>query len=172
VRPRAPRPQLRRDSLGRYGEGSFVVVSCDLRQVRWWRPARVAVLVAVCALLSAGPADAQVIPPPDSATLAREAAHAAMLHWVESAGRSEQIVTLKNTSQEFIQVESYEIYECINISPSRLCRVHRDGPLIRPGQTIKLVTLGRLRPTQGWSFRYRFQVRFLRDSLPRDTIRP
>jgi hypothetical protein len=115
----------------------------------------------------------QFVPPPDSVTLARAAARAAIVHWVESAGRaSEQVIKLKNTSGQVVQLESYEIYECINIAPSRVCRVNEGGQLIRPGETIALVTLGRRYNRDAWRYRYRFEVRFVRDSSSTDSTTP
>lgn len=109
---------------------------------------------------------AQQIPSADSATLGRASAHAAVVHWVDSlVNPSDQVVRLKNTSSRVVQVESFEVYECINVAPSRVCKVHEGGQMIRPGKTITLVTLGRRSSYDAWSYRYRFQVRFVTDSV-------
>jgi hypothetical protein len=123
------------------------------------------VTLVVAALLGGGvPASAQQILPPDSATLAESAARAALTYWEASTGGSaEQSVFLRNNSDRPIQITSYEVYECVNVA-RRTCRVVTPGPLVGPGKTVTLVAIGRLRPTSGWSYRYRFNARFAPDS--------
>ncbi len=111
---------------------------------------------------------AQVVPHPDSATIARASyAETKLVYWVESTGgHSEQAVFLKNTSTEPIEVINFEIYDCINLR-GKVCGVHAPGPLIAPGKTVRLVVIDRGFSKEAWSFRYRFHAAFLH--APTDT---
>ncbi len=108
---------------------------------------------------------AQTLPQPDSATLALSAARAALSYWEAATyqGSREQSVFLRNNSTRTIQIASYEVRECVNIS-RRVCGVHTPGPVIRPGKTVILVTLVRQQYNEGYSYRYRFSPRFVADS--------
>ena len=130
------------------------------------RPLRLtAVTIALCAGRSV---NAQVVPHPDSATIARASyAETKLVYWVESTnGQAEQAVFLKNTSTEPIQVTNYEIYDCVNLR-GKVCGVHVPGPLIAPGKTVRLVVIDRGFSQEAWSFRYRFHAAFLH--APTDT---
>jgi hypothetical protein len=122
------------------------------------------ILVAAALLGTASPASAQELPPPDSATMAESAARAALSYWEASTGGSaEQSVFIRNNSDRPVQITSYEVYECFNVA-RRTCRVVTPGPVVRPGKTITLVAIGRQRPNDRWSYRYRFNARFVPDS--------
>ena len=119
-------------------------------------------LLLVPVLLAGIPAraSAQVYTRPDSVALARAAAFAELVHWVETShGTSEHTVYLRSSSSQAIQVVSYEVYDCINI-PSRVCKVHQPGPVIQPGKIMRLVTISRRRQ-ESWSYSYRFEVSYL-----------
>ena len=111
-------------------------------------------------LAGAVSARAQTIPQPDSATLARSAAHSALTYWEASSnGPGEQSVYLKNNSTRPIQIVSYEVYDCTNIRGST-CKVHTPGPRIDPGKTKILVTIDQLHGNAPWSYKYRFEADF------------
>lgn len=112
------------------------------------------------ALLLPATVHAQTIPQPDSAALARSAAHAALSYWMASSnGPGEQSVYLKNNSTRPIQIVSYEVYACTNIR-GRTCGIHTPGPRIDPGKTKILVTVQQLRYDAPWSYQYRFEADF------------
>jgi hypothetical protein len=117
-------------------------------------------------VLTATTVEAQVYTRPDTAALERAAAFAEMTVWVETThGTSEQSVMLRNNSRRLVQVMSYEIYNCINI-PTRVCKVHEPGPVVKPGKTIRLVTVSRRRDEDAWSYSYKFSVAYVRPPLP------
>ena len=117
-------------------------------------------LIAPLLLVAAARAGAQTIPQPDSATLARSAAHSALTYWEASSnGPGEQSVYLKNNSTRPIQIVSYEVYDCTNIRGST-CKVHTPGPRIDPGKTKILVTIDQLHGNAPWSYKYRFEADF------------
>ena len=117
-------------------------------------------LTALLSIAIAGSARAQTIPQPDSATLARSAAHSALTYWEASSnGPGEQSVYLKNNSTRPIQIVSYEVYDCTNIRGST-CKVHTPGPRIDPGKTKILVTIDQLHINAPWSYKYRFEADF------------
>jgi hypothetical protein len=121
-------------------------------------------LLALLVVAPLAPAVAQIIPQPDSATLANSAARSALTYWeASSGGPEEQSVYLKNNSTRAIWIPSYEVYECNNI-PHKVCGVHSPGPTIPPGKTITLVTISRVRDNFGWSYRYRYTAQFVPDS--------
>jgi hypothetical protein len=109
------------------------------------------------------PAVCQVYTRPDSARIANAVdAGALIVHWIETTtDRSEQAVYLRNTSNEPIQVTSYEIYDCQNLR-GNVCGVHAPGPVIKPGKTVELVVVSQSFRYEAWSFRYRFHTVFLR----------
>ncbi len=112
----------------------------------------------LCLLLSPGRLGAQVSLPPDSATLQRAAeAGVYLLHWVQKVNSSEHTIHFKNTAQFAIQVVDWEVYECINIR-EKDCGPHTAGPLIQPGQSIRLATVRQRERRSAYSFLYRFHV--------------
>ena len=120
--------------------------------------------------LVAAPAVAQTYPHPDSATVARAVdAGARLVHWIETTnGRSEHAVFLRNTSQEPIQITSFDIYDCVNLRGS-VCGSHSPGPRLAPGKTVRLVVISRNLSQSAWSYKYRFHAAFVRDTVTADT---
>jgi hypothetical protein len=86
--------------------------------------------------------DQQVTYHADSAKVAAAAAAGVkLIHWVQtSPAANEHVIYVRNISQQPIQVTSYEIYDCFNLS-GRVCGVHAPGPLLAPGQTKRLVII-------------------------------
>jgi hypothetical protein len=123
--------------------------------------------VVSVALCSGRSGNAQVVPHPDSATIARASyAETKLVYWVESTGgHAEQAVFLRNTSTEPIQVTDYEIYDCVNLR-GKVCGVHSPGPLIAPGKTVRIVVIDQGSSEEAWSFRYRFHATFLHAPNP------
>ena len=116
--------------------------------------------IALCLLLSARALQAQVSPPPDSATLQRATeAGVYLLHWVQKVNSSEQNVFFKNTAQFPIQVVDWEIYECVNIR-DKDCGPHAEGPLIQPAQSVRLATIRQRERRSAYSYLYRFHVKW------------
>lgn len=121
-------------------------------------------LALMCVALGLpSPAASQVYTRPDSARIANAVdAGALIVHWIETTtDRSEQAVYLRNTSNEPIQVTSYEIFDCQNLR-GNVCGVHAPGPVIQPGKTVELVVVSQSFRYEAWSFRYRFHTIFLR----------
>ena len=112
-------------------------------------------------------ARAQVVPHPDSATIARATgAETKLVYWVESTnGHSEQAVFLRNTWTEPIQVTNYEIYDCVNLR-GKVCGMHSPGPLIAPGKTVRLVVIDQAFSAEAWSFKYRFNAIYVHPANP------
>ncbi len=130
------------------------------------------VALSITPVLCISPGLAQVYTRPDSAVQARAAAIAALTYWVETThGVSEQSVMLRNNSTREIQVLSYEVFECANIS-SRTCKVHRPGPVVPPGKTIRLVTIVPRRLEDQSSFRFRFEAGYVPQPPVSDSLRP
>ena len=115
--------------------------------------------------LCANSAPAQVYTRPDSARIANAIdAGALVVHWIETTtSRTEQAVYLRNTANEPVQVQSYEIFDCQNLR-GNVCGVHAPGPVIQPGKTVELVVVSQSYQYAAWSFKYRFNVIFLRPS--------
>lgn len=88
------------------------------------------------------------------------AAHAKLLNWVEDAARArEHLVYFRNTSDQPLDITSYEFYECLNVSGVK-CGVEHEGPRLEPGETIVLKRIRHRNMDQRMSYRYRFYVQF------------
>jgi len=110
----------------------------------------------------------------DSAKIAKAAdAGASLVHWVQtSPGAEEHTIYVRNISQQLIRVTSYEVYNCVDVR-GRACGIHSPGPLVKPGQTVRLIVIdfGMRRGSNG-SYQYRVSSTFVAtDSTPPDTTR-
>ena len=115
-------------------------------------------LLGLGLVLSPGSLAGQGVPSMDSTRLQPvTAAGHFLLHWtVDEGTNGEQTVFLRNVSPDrSITLSSWEIYDCVNLA-GRACGVHKKGPVIPPGQTVRLVRLHAAVPDQGYAYRYRF----------------
>lgn len=122
--------------------------------------ARGGVLLLAGLALAAPSAAAQQYAPPDSSQLAASAARASLTYWEANTNGSAEIsVFLRNNADRPIQVTWYEIKDCVNVS-RKLCGRHDPGPLIKPGKTVRLVSVPRERPHESWSYTWAFEARW------------
>jgi hypothetical protein len=100
---------------------------------------------------------AQLAQAPDSATFKRAAAGVYLVHWVKQDNSSEQSLYFKNTAQFPLQVTDWEIYDCNNIG-KKDCGARAVGPLLKPGETARLITVRQRDGRSAYSYQYRFHV--------------
>jgi hypothetical protein len=123
---------------------------------RSWLPSIVCAFLATLLLPHHG--NAQTSLPPDSATTARAgAAGIYLVHWVQKENSSEQSIYFKNTAPFPLQVTDWEVYACQNLG-GKDCGLRTTGPLLAPGQTVKLITVRQRDRHAAFAYQYRFHV--------------
>jgi hypothetical protein len=131
-------------------------------------------LLPACAVLLGMPSSllAQVDKAPDS-TFFRQRADAGvyLVHWVKQDNPREQTVYFKNTAKFPLQVTDWEVYDCMNIG-NKDCGPRTSGPLLKPGQTVKLITIVQRDRYSGYSYHYRFHVAWGPGVVPDSTASP
>lgn len=107
---------------------------------------------------------------PSEARLGEVGAETKLLSWVQQlrGGRTQELY-FRNTSDQPIEITSYEFFECTNVI-GVTCGDTLEGPRLEPGETIRLETIRQRNFEQRWSYRYQFQARFL--SPPQDVDQP
>lgn len=105
-------------------------------------------------------AEAYGLDAPTETRLDEEGARTRLLNWVEHerGGRSQQVY-FRNTSDQPIDITSYEFFDCVNVAGVS-CGKKIEGPRIEPGETIILVTVRQRDIQRRWKYRYQFQARF------------
>lgn len=102
---------------------------------------------------------------PTDSRLDELGARSKLLAWVEDTGSDrEQHIYFRNTSDQPIQITSYEFRDCNNVSVK--CRVVFEGPRLEPGETILLEKVRQRNIELRWSYQYRFTARFIRPAEP------
>jgi CubicO group peptidase (beta-lactamase class C family) len=98
---------------------------------------------------------------PSEARLGEVGAEAELLNWVEQirGGRTQELY-FRNTSDQPIQITSYEFFECTNVI-GVTCGEKLEGPRLEPGETVRLESIRQRNFEQRWSYRYQFEARFL-----------
>lgn len=98
---------------------------------------------------------------PSEARLGEVGAEAKLLNWVQQVrgGRTQELY-FRNTSDQFIEITSYEFFECTNVI-GVTCGEKLEGPRLGPGETIRLETIRQRNFEQRWSYRYEFRARFV-----------
>ncbi|MFW6085041.1 MAG: serine hydrolase domain-containing protein [Gemmatimonadota bacterium] len=98
---------------------------------------------------------------PTEARLGEVGAEAKLVNWVEQirGGRTQELY-FRNTSDQPIQITSYEFFECTNVIGVS-CGEEIEGPRLEPGETIRLESIRQRNLEQRWSYRYQFQASFL-----------
>lgn len=98
---------------------------------------------------------------PSEARLDEAGAEAKLVNWVQSArgGRTAELY-FRNTSDQPIEISSYEFSECTNVI-GVTCGEKLEGPRLEPGETILLETIRQRNLEQRWFYRYQFSARFL-----------
>lgn len=87
-----------------------------------------------------------------------------VVHWTIDEGLGEQTIFLKNTgANRSITIVSWRVYECRNIRP-RSCSTHKDGPTIKPGETVRLGIVRRQEEGEGYSFQYEFSATYVEEA--------
>lgn len=77
-----------------------------------------------------------------------------IVHWTIDEGLGEQTIFIKNTSPDRpITIVSWRVYQCRNIRP-RNCSEHKNGPTIKPGETVRLEIVRSQNAQDGYSFNY------------------
>jgi hypothetical protein len=88
-----------------------------------------------------------------------------VVHWTIDEGLGEQTIFLKNTGADRpVTIASWRVYECRNIRP-RSCSTHKDGPTIKPGETVRLGVVRRQVEGEAYSFQYEFSAAYVEDAV-------
>lgn len=104
---------------------------------------------------------------PSEARLNDEGAHARLLAWWQNPrGSRSSDLYFRNTSDQPIEIISYEFFDCTNVIGVK-CGEKLKGPRLEPGETRKVATVRQRDFQQRWSINHQFQARFIGPSTSR-----